>query len=57
MTSHFEKLYYEEHHVAHGFNTGRLAHGHLNSYGHSVVASVLYDEILNIMEDNNNAND
>ena len=50
MTERFEKLYYEEHHTAHGFCNGRISSGHLNKYGHAAVAEVLYNEI-NRMEE------
>lgn len=50
MTDHFEKMYYEEHLVAHGFCTGKLAEGHLNKYGHAAVADELYNEIIRLKE-------
>ena len=37
----FTKMFYEEHHVAHGFCTGKLGVGHLNSYGHRASAEAL----------------
>ena len=50
MTAHFENMYYEEHHVAHGFCTGKLASGHLNKYGHAAMADELYGEIIRLEE-------
>lgn len=50
MTDRFEKMYYEENHVAHGFCTGQLATGHLNKYGHAAVADELYKEIIKLEE-------
>ena len=44
----FEKMYTEEHHVAHGFITGELATGHLNSYGHAAAAEKLYKTIMEL---------
>ena len=51
MTDKFEKMYYEDNHVAHGFCTGKLAEGHLNKFGHAAVADELYQEI-NRLEEN-----
>lgn len=45
MTEKFEKMYYEENHVPHGFNTGRISVGHMNHYGHQAVADIILDEI------------
>ena len=42
MTEDFEKMYYEENHVPHGFSTGELAAGHINKYGHGAIAESLY---------------
>ena len=50
MTSSFEKMYYDEHHVAHGFCTGKLATGHLNRYGHAAMANELYEVIVKLEE-------
>lgn len=50
MTNRFEKMYYEENHVAHGFCTGKIASGHLNKYGHAAVADELYKEIVKLEE-------
>lgn len=48
MTDSFENMFYEEHHVAHGFATGELGTGHLNEYGHAAVADSLYDVIMEL---------
>lgn len=45
MTNDFERIYNEEHHVPHGFATGELGVGHLNKYGHAVIAERLYQYI------------
>lgn len=37
----FTRMFYRDHHVAHGFCTGKLGAGHLNSYGHRASAEVL----------------
>jgi hypothetical protein len=45
MTEPFEKLYNEQHRLAHGFiNTG-VGVGHLNKYGHEVIADTLVSVI------------
>lgn len=46
MTDCFEKMYYDDYHVAHGFCTGELETGHLNRYGHAAMADKLYDVIV-----------
>lgn len=51
MTNSFENMFYEDHHVPHGFVTGRIGSGHLNEYGHAAVADLLYDAILGLEED------
>lgn len=45
MTERFEKMYYEEHLVPHGFNTGKIASGHMNEHGHRVTAERLLEVI------------
>ncbi len=50
MQSYFETMYYEEHKVPHGFVTGKAAYGHMNADGHSAIADVLYDVILEMEE-------
>lgn len=42
MTEDFEKMYYEKHHVPHGFSTGEIGAGHINKYGHAAIADRLY---------------
>lgn len=42
MTDDFEKMFYEENHVPHGFSTGQIGVGHINKYGHAVIAESLY---------------
>jgi hypothetical protein len=45
MTEPFEELYNEQHRLAHGFiNTG-VGVGHMNKYGHQVIADTLVDVI------------
>ena len=51
MTDRFEKMYYEENHVAHGFCNSKLATGHLNKYGHAAVADELYKTIIKLEEE------
>lgn len=51
MTNDFEKMYYDEHHVPHGFATGEVGVGHLNKYGHSVIAERLYKYICSTEEE------
>lgn len=41
VSGDFTKMFYEQHHVAHGFCTGKLGIGHLNSYGHRASAEAL----------------
>ena len=50
MTDRFEKMYYQENHVPHGFCTGKLCTGHMNKYGHAAVADEVYDEIIKLEE-------
>ena len=45
MTEDFEKMYYEEHYVPHGFSTGEIGAGHINKYGHAAIADRLYRHI------------
>ena len=42
MTDDFEKMFYEEHHLPHGFSTGQIGVGNINKYGHAVIAESLY---------------
>ena len=48
MTNDFERMYYEEHHVPHGFATGEIGVGHLNRYGHAAIAESLYQYIQSV---------
>jgi hypothetical protein len=41
MTEDFERLYNEEHILAHGFINTAVGEGHLNKYGHRVIAERL----------------
>lgn len=41
----FLSMFYSEHHVAHGFSTGKLEYGHLNKFGHYAFAIALVREI------------
>lgn len=45
MTPDFEKLYEEEHILAHGFINTAVGTGHLNKYGHKVIAERLAEVI------------
>lgn len=49
MTDDFQKMYYEENHVLHGFSTGELGAGHINKYGHAAIAERLY-QYINALE-------
>lgn len=50
MTEDFEVIYYNEHHVPHGFSTGELGVGHINKYGHAAIANRLYQYINELEE-------
>lgn len=39
MGKAFERMFIEDHHVPHGFATGKLGVGHLNAYGQAMVAN------------------
>ena len=41
MTADFQKLYEERHILAHGFINTAVGEGHLNKYGHQVIAERL----------------
>ena len=45
MTSDFEKIYYEDHILAHGFINTAVGVGHLNKYGHKIIAERLAEII------------
>lgn len=47
MTEPFEKLYNEQHQLAHGFVNTAVGTGHLNEYGHKVIADTLAEIINN----------
>lgn len=42
LTTDFETMYQQDHHVPHGFTNGEIGAGHLNKYGHAVAANRLY---------------
>ena len=50
LTSEFVVMYYNEHHVAHGFATGRVEYGHINAFGHEKAADALYEKIEQLEE-------
>lgn len=50
MTEPFNRLYAEEHLLAHGFVNTSVGAGHLNKHGHRVVAETLSDVIQADME-------
>jgi len=50
LTNAFLKEYEVNHHVPHGFETGKLCKGHLNRYGHKVFAYSVADLITEIEE-------
>ena len=52
LTDDFEKMFYEEHHVAHGFVTGKIGSGHLNRYGHECMAKAVYKSIKELEKEN-----
>lgn len=45
MTYFFEKLYYDEHILTHGFINSAVGVGHLNKYGHRLIAERLVEII------------
>ena len=55
VTAEFEAMYAEDYSVPHGFITGKLGEGHLNSNGHYAVAKCLYQTITK-MEEADDAN-
>lgn len=52
MTEPLERLYKEEHILAHGFINTAVGSGHLNKYGHNLIARVLTYVIQNNKENN-----
>lgn len=45
MTPELERLYYEKHIMAHGFSNTAVGVGHLNKFGHKIIAEKLYKVI------------
>lgn len=52
ITSEFERMYDNDYSVPHGFITGKIGVGHLNSNGHYAVAKSLYQAIQELEEAN-----
>ena len=50
MTESFENLYNEEHILAHGFANTAVGYGHLNEYGHALIAEELARVIQGVEE-------
>ena len=50
MTDSFENLYNEEHILAHGFANTAVGYGHLNKYGHALIAEELARVIQEVGE-------
>ncbi len=50
LTAAFLEEYEVNHHVPHGFETGKLGTGHLNRYGHRVFAEQVANLIVSIEE-------
>lgn len=50
MTQRFSDMSRDSHRIPHGFATGELGWGHLNSYGHEAVARALADSIRELEE-------
>lgn len=48
MYEAFAKNYIETYHLPHGFSNTAVGEGHLNKYGHGVIAKELYELILNL---------
>ena len=45
MTDSVEEAYVKEHIVASGFDNTTVGYGHLNAYGHELLAQCIYDAI------------
>lgn len=45
MTEAFEREYEENHHIVSGFSNTAECYGHLNRYGHKLIAEAIYQEI------------
>lgn len=52
MTEPFQEMYEENRILAHGFSNGAVGKGHLNKYGHNLIAEALLEII---MEGNNDS--
>ena len=50
MTESFESLYNEQHILAHGFANTAVGYGHLNKYGHAIIAEELAKVIQGVEE-------
>lgn len=46
LSSDFTKTYYESYKVPHGFVTGKIGVGHLNTTGHFIAAQEIYKKIM-----------
>lgn len=51
MSSDFRKLYLSENKLAHGFSNTHVGSGHLNSYGHRVIADTIKEKITELEGD------
>ena len=51
MTEEFKKIYVEESKLAHGFSNTAIGVGHLNRYGHKIIAKTLLDTINKLEEE------
>lgn len=51
MTDAFQRMYREEHHVAHGFVNSPMDNGHLNAWGHAAIAKEVAAEILRLEQE------
>ena len=50
MTDPFERLYNEQHILAHGFANTAVGYGHLNKYGHAIIAEKLASVLQGVEE-------
>lgn len=50
MTEDFKTLYEEKYTLAHGFSNTAVGEGHLNKYGHQVIADRLSEVIMEDQE-------
>lgn len=44
----FKNFYVENHILPHGFSNTHIGYGHLNKYGHSIIANALYNKIMEL---------